>query len=105
MKTTVLVLLSLALGGELSAAPAPLMLQHPSLSRDAIAFDYAGEIWTVPRAGGDARRLVAGQGRNSGPVFSPDGSLIAYVGTYDENGDVYVAPAAGGQPTRLTYHP
>jgi tricorn protease len=105
MKTTVFVLLSLALGGDVSAASAPLLLQHPTMSRDAIAFDFAGEIWSVAREGGTARRLVAGQGRNSGPLFSPDGALVAYTGTYDENSDVYVAPAAGGQPTRLTYHP
>ena len=105
MKTTVFVLLTLALGGEVSAAPAPLLLQHPTMSRDAIAFDFAGEIWSVAREGGNARRLVAGQGRNSGPLFSPDGTLVAYTGTYDQNSDVYVAPAAGGQPTRLTYHP
>ena len=103
--TLLLTLSSLVLGGDVSAAPAPLLLQHPTLSRDAIAFDFAGEIWTVAREGGTARRLVAGQGRNSGPLFSPDGSLVAYTGTYDENADVYVAPAAGGQPTRLTYHP
>jgi tricorn protease len=92
----------------LAAAPAPappLLLQHPSLSRDAIAFDHGGEIWTVSREGGTARRLVTGQGRNARPVFSPDGSWIAYSGTYDENVDVYVVPAGGGEPRRLTHHP
>src|SRR5207244_7368400 len=75
------------------AAPAPsLLLQHPTLSRDAIAFDFAGEIWTVSREGGVARRLVAGQGRNRQPLFSPDGSLIAFTGTYDDDADVYVVP-------------
>lgn len=90
--------------GRAAAAPA-LLLQHPTLSRDAIAFEFAGEIWTVARDGGVARRLVAGQGRNGRPLFSPDGSLIAFTGTYDENADVYVVPVTGGQPTRLTYHP
>jgi tricorn protease len=104
MKTLAIVLLCLASAGTASAAP-PLLLQHPTLSRDTIAFDFAGEVWTVSREGGAARRLVAGQGRNAGPVFSPDGSLLAYTGTYDENADVYVVPATGGQPTRLTYHP
>ena len=103
-----MVLLAVALGamatGRAAAAPR-LILQHPTLSRDAIAFEFAGEIWTVARDGGLARRLVAGQGRNGQPVFSPDGSLIAFTGTYDENADVYVVPVAGGQPTRLTYHP
>jgi tricorn protease len=105
MKTLALVLLCLASAGTASAASPPLPLQHPALSGDTIAFDFAGELWTVSREGGTARRLVAGQGRNAGPVFSPDGSLLAYTGTYDENADVYVVPATGGQPTRLTYHP
>jgi len=79
--------------------------RSPSLSRDVIAFDFGGEIWTVPRDGGTARRLVTGQRRNERPIFSPDGSLIAYAGIYDENADVYVVPTAGGEPRRLTYHP
>jgi tricorn protease len=38
-------------------------------------------------------------------VFSPDGSEIAFTGTYDGNADVYLIPASGGTPRRLTYHP
>ncbi len=87
------------------AATPPLLLQHPSLSKTAIAFDFAGEIWTVARDGGEARRLVTGQLRNRRPIFSPDGATIAFTGVYDGNTDVYVVPAAGGEPTRLTYHP
>jgi tricorn protease len=87
------------------AKGAPKLLQHPSLSRTQIAFDYAGEIWVVGREGGDARRVVTGQLRNSGPVFSPDGSQIAFTGIYDGNEDVYVVPSAGGEPHRMTHHP
>ena len=81
------------------------LLQHPTLSRTQIAFDFAGEIWIVGRQGGEARRLVTGQLRNRRPVFSPDGSQIAFTGVYDGNPDVYVVPAAGGEPRRLTHHP
>lgn len=56
----------------------PLMLQQPSLSKTDIAFVFAGEIWTVSREGGTARRIVSGQLRNSHPIFSPDGSQIAF---------------------------
>jgi len=97
-------LAALALAGTARAA-SPLLLQHPSLSATQIAFDYAGEIWTVPRAGGQATPLVVGQYRNSGPIFSPDGKWIAFTGTYDSNPDVYVVAAGGGQPRRLTWHP
>jgi tricorn protease len=83
----------------------PLLLQSPTLSRTQIAFAYGDDIWIVGRDGGDAHRLVAGGGINSGPVFSPDGARVAYTGNVDGNTDVYVVPASGGQPQRLTYQP
>ncbi|HJS58102.1 MAG TPA: hypothetical protein VKA01_08370, partial [Vicinamibacteria bacterium] len=58
----------------------PLLLQHPSLSAAEIAFDYAGEIWTVPPQGGKARRLASGQGQLASPTYSPDGALLAFTG-------------------------
>lgn len=96
-------LAGLSAGSALSVPP--LLLQHPSLSQTLIAFDYAGEIWTVGRDGGQARRLVAGQDLNSRPMFSPDGRWVAFTGRFDGNTDVYVVPTAGGEPRRLTWHP
>lgn len=83
----------------------PLLLRHPTISATQIAFMYGGDLWTVPRAGGTAQRLTSGVGRSSAPVFSPDGSEIAFTGDYDGNLSVYVIPASGGTPRRLTYHP
>ena len=89
-----------------AAAPAsPHLFQSPSLSRDLIAFGYAGDLWTVPRSGGRASRLTNGVGLESAPLFSPDGSTIAFTGEYDGNTDVFTVPAAGGIPRRVTYHP
>ncbi|HEV2434440.1 MAG TPA: PDZ domain-containing protein [Verrucomicrobiae bacterium] len=99
-------LLVAALAGSSSAKPVePLLLQSPTLSRTQIAFAYGGEIWIVSRDGGDAHRLVTGSDWLNGPIFSPDGTMIAYTGNYHGNDDVYVVPAAGGEPRRLTYHP
>ena len=83
----------------------PLLLQHPTMNGTEIAFAYGDAIWVVSRKGGEARRLVGGVGRLSGPIFSPDGKWIAYTGDYGGNYDVYVVSADGGQPRRLTYHP
>src|SRR5512137_860252 len=82
-----------------------LLAQNPTLNRTHVVFAYAGDLWSVPREGGDARRLTAGAGVEDNPVFSPDGSLIAFTGQYDGNTDVFVMPATGGVPKRLTWHP
>ncbi len=86
-------------------ASKPLLIRNPTLSRDKIAFCYAGDIWTVARDGGDAQRLTAGVGWKCDPFFSPDGKWIAFTADYYGNQDVYVIPAAGGEPRRLTHHP
>jgi tricorn protease len=83
----------------------PLLLQKPAVSASQIAFSYAGDLWVVDRAGGDARRLTVGVGLESYPVFSPDGKWIAFAGEYEGNLDVYIVPTAGGVPRRLTHHP
>jgi tricorn protease len=95
----------LALSAAGSANSGPLLLQGPTLSKTQIAFAYGGDIWIVSRAGGDAQRLITGTGMLMGPHFSPDGTMLAYAGDYEDNLDVYVVPASGGQPKRLTYHP
>jgi tricorn protease len=86
-------------------AAMPHVFAYPTLSKTQIAFSFGGEIWTVPREGGTARRLVTGQLSNNRPIFSPDGTQIAYTGVYDGNVDVYVIAATGGEPHRLTFHP
>ena len=77
----------------------------PSVSSTQIVFNYGGNLWIAGRDGGDARRLTAGLGGETDPIFSPDGSMIAFTGDYSGNADVYVVPATGGQFRRLTYHP
>ena len=81
------------------------LFQKPTLSRTHIVFVYGGDLWSVPRSGGDAQRLTTGVGAESNPFFSPDGTQVAFNGEYDGNTDVYVVSAAGGVPKRLTYHP
>ena len=87
------------------AADQPLLLQKPTVSKTQIVFSYAGDLWSVARDGGEASRLTVGPGIETDPIFSPDGSLIAFQAEYEGNQDVYVIAAAGGTPKRLTYHP
>ncbi len=89
----------------ITVAQGTRMLRHPTVSRDLVAFAYAGDIWTVSRNGGKALRLTATPGVETDPYFSPDGSKIAFTATVGGNTDVYVVPTSGGDPKRLTYSP
>ena len=81
------------------------LLSDPAISNGQIAFAYANDLWLANRDGSGVRRLTSHMGVESGPQFSPDGSMIAFTGRYEGNTDVYVVPAAGGVPKRLTWHP
>ncbi len=98
------VVVSIAVSG-LAASQGTRLLRHPTVSRDLVAFAYAGDLWVVSRNGGQARRLTSTQGVESEPYFSPDGTQIAFTSTVAGNMDVYVMPTAGGDSKRLTYHP
>lgn len=99
----VLALAGQGMAGQAQAAP--LVLQQPAISKDLIAFSYGGDLWTVSRTGGKAVRLTTGVGIEYSPVFSPDGTTLAFTGDYDGNVDVFTIPVAGGVPHRVTYHP
>src|ERR1700761_1663668 len=88
-----------------STSEKPHLLQRPALSQTQIVVNYAGDLWSVDRKGGHATRLPVGVGIETSPVFSPDGSTIAFTGEYDGNTDVFTIPATGGVPHRVTYHP
>lgn len=81
------------------------LMRMPDIQGDRIAFVYAGDLWTVARAGGVAQRLTTHEGSELFPKFSPDGQSLAFTGEYDGNTDVFSVPAIGGEPKRLTWHP
>ena len=78
------------------------LLRFPTTNDKDIVFCYAGELYTVGKDGGVARRLTSGPGYTSFPRFSPDGKQVAFTSQYDGNTEVYVMPADGGTPKRLT---
>src|SRR4051812_35603675 len=81
--------------------PNPLLMRHPTMNATSIVFQFAGDLWSVTREGGQAERLTAAAGVESNPFFSPDGKWIAFSGQYDGNLDAFVMPANGGVPKRL----
>ena len=81
------------------------LLRQPTVSRNHLAFVYAGDIWVSDRDGQHPTRLTTHPASEFAPHFSPDGNWIAFSAAYDNNVDVYVVPVNGGQPKRLTWHP
>ncbi len=104
IRTTLSVIGALVFSASAWSAP-PLLLRNPSLTQDRIAFVYAGDIWTVARGGGEARRLTSVAAVSEGPYYSPDGSQIAYSTRERGLTDVYVINSEGGVPRRLTWEP
>ena len=88
-----------------SVSAETLLLGDPAIHQDKIAFVYAGDLYTANRDGSNPYRLTTHVADETGPVFSPDGTRIAYSANYQGNTDVYSISVNGGQPTRHTFHP
>jgi Tol biopolymer transport system component/C-terminal processing protease CtpA/Prc len=80
-------------------------LTEPALcpTRPEIAFVSGGDIWVAPAKGGDAHLLVSHPADETRPLYSPDGTRLAFVSTRTGNGDIYVLTIATGELKRLTY--
>lgn len=79
------------------------LLRFPAINGDKIVFTYAGDLYTVARTGGMARKLTNHEGFEMFARFSPDGKTLAFTAQYDGNTEVYTMPSQGGVPVRLTY--
>ncbi|MFZ1688296.1 MAG: hypothetical protein WAU70_12775, partial [Flavobacteriales bacterium] len=60
-------------------------------------------IWLVPVAGGEPRRLTTAQAADGSPAWSPDGSRIAFVSKRGEDKvtGLYVIPTDGGEAEKV----
>ena len=83
-----------------------LWLRYPAISPDGqtILFEYKGDIYSVPSAGGMAMPLTLSESYEFAPVWSHDGKSIAFASDRYGNFDVFVMPATGGESKRLTFH-
>lgn len=77
----------------------PHFMKDPTISPDGktVCFSYLSDLWTVPFEGGEAKRITAIDGKDSGPVFSPDGNLIAFNSNRDGFNGIYLIPTKGGK--------
>src|SRR5215471_1133824 len=91
-------------------AASALLAQKPYFTEPAIApdrpeiaFVSGGDIWTAPLSGGEAHLLVSHPANETRPMYSPDGTRLAFVSNRTGNGDIYVLHLASGALTRITY--
>ena len=99
-------ILLLTLSFQLFAQESPKWLRYPSISPDGsqIVFTYKGDLYTIPTSGGKANQLTFHEAHDFMPVWSKDGSKIAFASDRYGNFDVYIMSAMGGDAKRLTYH-
>ena len=71
-----------------------------------VAFADDGDVFTVDPTTGDARAIVTGSELDSDPVFSPDGTAVAFTRTVAGGGrQIYIVGAGGGAARLVTPAP
>ena len=79
---------------------------YPSVSPDGeqFAFVWVGDVGVASINGGQARRLTSHRAEESVPIWSPDGTEIAFTSRRTGSWQVFVVPAEGGLPEQITHH-
>ncbi len=67
-----------------------------------IVFELLGDLYTLPIAGGEAKRLTEGLPFDSQPRYSPDGKWIAFLSDRDGAENVWIMKADGSEPKQLS---
>ncbi len=101
-------LAGLTLLGSAPAQVEPLFgARQVALSPDGsqIAFVYFGDIWVASSGGGRAVPITQNIEMDETPVWSPDGTQIAFTTNRFGGRDIMVTSVEGGMPKRVTFHP
>ncbi|MEO8372455.1 MAG: peptidase S41, partial [Candidatus Solibacter sp.] len=95
---------ALPLTSALAQQAAPYFTE-PAVAPDRaeIAFVSGGDIWSASLAGGEAHLLVSHPANETRPMYSPDGTRLAFVSNRTGNGDIYVLHLGTGALRRITF--
>lgn len=107
LQQTLLALILSVICGSMAYADNPLWMRYPAISPNGeeIAFSYKGDIYKVSVNGGFATRLTTNPAYDYNPMWSPDGTQIAFVSDrHFGSEDIYVMNSGGGSATRVTTH-
>ena len=80
-------------------------IQYPAISPDGstIVFSWQGDIWSVPRTGGNAVRLTVHSAPDTRPVWFVDGSRFAFASSRYGSSDVFTVKPDGTDLRRITF--
>lgn len=74
-----------------------------SPANDQIVFDLLGDIYSLPRWGGDAKVLLQGPAWDEGPIFSKDGRAIYFVSDRVGYRNIWKLELETGDLTQVTF--
>jgi Tol biopolymer transport system component len=103
-----LIVLALIAGAIVIVGNQPQRLPAPfgPAANGRVAYSADGDIFTVDPTTGEARAIVTGPEADSSPVYSLDGTKIAFTRTVaGGQREIWVVDAEGGSPTRVTPEP
>ena len=69
---------------------------------ETIVFDYLGDLFTIPTAGGTATQLTSGMAFDAQPRFSPDGSRIVYTSDADGGQNIWIRSLDGSETKQVS---
>ncbi len=68
-----------------------------------IIFELLGDLYTVPIAGGEAKKITSGMAFSSQPRYSPDGKLITFVSDRSGGENVWISNVDGSNPKQISH--
>jgi dipeptidyl aminopeptidase/acylaminoacyl peptidase len=91
--------------GDPQVSPDGTLVLYTATAVDLATNSRNDDVWVVPLAGGEPRKLTSHAKADNRGRWSPDGRRIAFVSAREGERQVFVMDAAGGEPRRVSSLP